>query len=148
MNNDDVVKTLNELIETSKDGQLGFEKSAEQVKDTELAALLRQRAVECRQAATELQAQVSQYGGSPETSGSASGALHRTWVQVRSSLSAMSDHAVLDECERGEDHALASYRDALKTELPATLRTLVERQLDGVQRNHDQIKALRDRLPK
>jgi uncharacterized protein (TIGR02284 family) len=148
MDNNDVVKTLNELIETSKDGQLGFEKSAEQVKDSELAALLRQRAVECRQAATELQAQVSQYGGSPETSGSTTGALHRTWVQVRSTLSTMSDHAVLDECERGEDHALAAYRSAMNAELPATLRTLVQRQLDGVQRNHDQIKALRDRLPK
>lgn len=148
MNNDDVVKTLNDLIETSKDGELGFDKSAEQVKDTELKALLRQRAVECRQAATELSAQVTQYGGSPQTSGTTSGALHRTWVQVRGSLSALSDRAVLEECERGEDHALERYRAAMKEELPTTLRTLVERQLDGVQRNHDQIKALRDKLPK
>jgi uncharacterized protein (TIGR02284 family) len=148
MNNQDVVKTLNDLIETSKDGQFGFEKSAGQVKDSELAALLRQRAVECGQAATELAAQVTQYGGSPETGGSTSGALHRTWVQVRSSLSTLSDHAVLEECERGEDHALARYRAAMNDELPTTLRTLVQRQLDGVQRNHDQVKALRDKLPK
>ncbi|MDB5818105.1 MAG: aldehyde dehydrogenase [Rhizobacter sp.] len=148
MNNNDVVKALNDLIETSKDGEMGFDKSADQVKNSELKALFKQRAAECRQSASELQAQVTQYGGSPQTGGSTVGALHRTWVQVRGSISTLSDHAVLEECERGEDHALARYRAALKEELPATLMTLVERQLQGVQRNHDQIKSLRDKLPK
>ncbi|MDB5998551.1 MAG: hypothetical protein JWP52_250 [Rhizobacter sp.] len=148
MDNKDVVDTLNDLIEVSKDGQKGFQASAEQAKDTELKALFTQRAAECGQAASELQSQVSQYGGSPETGGSMAGAMHRGWVALKGSMSSMTDHAVLEECERGEDHALARYRAAMKEELPPTLRTLVERQMQGVQRNHDQIKALRDRLAK
>ena len=39
---------------------------------------------------------------------------------------------------------MARYRKALKEELPANVRALVERQLMGAQRNHDQVKALRD----
>ena len=65
-------------------------------------------------------------------------------MAVRGSLTGYSDQAMLDECERGEDAALARYRKALKEELPEQLMTLVQRQEMGVQRNHDQIKALRD----
>ncbi len=53
---------------------------------------------------------------------------------------------MLDECERGEDAALARYRKALKETLPADVRSILERQYQGAQRNHDQIKALRDAL--
>lgn len=55
------------------------------------------------------------------------------------------DTAMLEEAERGEDRALACYRKALETRLPPELRVLVQRQLIGAQRNHDQIRLLRDR---
>ena len=54
---------------------------------------------------------------------------------------------MLAECERGADTALAAYRKALKEELPAEVRQVLERQMQGVQANHDQIKALRDSTP-
>jgi uncharacterized protein (TIGR02284 family) len=54
---------------------------------------------------------------------------------------------MLEECERGEDTAVRRFRDALEKPLPEMIRSLVERQLLGAQRNHDQIKALRDRYP-
>ena len=52
---------------------------------------------------------------------------------------------MLEECERGEDAAVARYRKALKSSLPANVRTLVERQAEGAQRNHDEVRDLRDR---
>jgi uncharacterized protein (TIGR02284 family) len=64
---------------------------------------------------------------------------------VKGTLAGYSDKAMLEECERGEDAALARYRDALKEDLPPTCRTVVERQYEGVKRNHDQIRTLRDR---
>ena len=85
-----------------------------------------------------------EYGGKPDDGGSASGAVHRGWVSVKGTLAGYSDKAMLEECERGEDAAVARYRKALKEELPANVRALVERQLMGAQRNHDQVKALRD----
>ena len=51
---------------------------------------------------------------------------------------------MLAECERGEDVALRSYRNALDKVLPTEVRTIVERQYQGVLRNHDQVKALRN----
>jgi len=146
--NDDVIDTLNDLIETSRDGEYGFRTSAEHAQSSELKTMLMRHAEECRSAAQELMALVRQLGGKAEESGSVSGALHRGWVSVRSALSGHTDQATLDECERGEDVAVASYRKALKQELPAAIRSVVERQAQGAQRNHDQIKALRDAIKK
>jgi uncharacterized protein (TIGR02284 family) len=145
MSNDDIVDTLQDLIETSKDGEYGFTACAKHTSSSELRSLFLQRAAECKTASAELQPYVVQYGGKGEVGGSASGALHRGWVAVRGSLTGFSDQAMLDECERGEDAALARYRKALKQELPEPVLALVQRQELGVQRNHDQIKALRDR---
>lgn len=144
MDNDDVIGVLNDLLETSRDGEFGFHASAEHAQGPTLKALLERRAAQCRQAAEELTQHIQRLGGSPHKGGTASGALHRGWVAVRGTLAGYSDQAMLEECERGEDAALARYRKALKQPLPSDVRQLVEAQCEGVQRNHDQIRTLRD----
>jgi len=53
---------------------------------------------------------------------------------------------VLNECERGEDVAKQVYGDALKKDLPMDVRSMVERQYQGVLENHDRVKAMRNSL--
>ncbi|WP_200626679.1 ferritin-like domain-containing protein [Pseudomonas sp. LAM2023] len=148
--NKDVIDVLNDLIEYSKDGEKGFRESADDVKNPELKAFFVQRAGECANAAGELQSEVRRLGGDPETSTSLSGDLHRGWVNFKSMLTGKSEEAVLNEVERGEDYALKAYKDAreklVKLGRTASDQTynLVEKQLQGVQRNHDQVKALRN----
>ena len=144
MDNDDVVETLNDLIENCKDGEYGFRTCAENAKSTNLKSTFTQRAGECNKAAQELQTLVTRFGGTPDTGGSASGALHRGWVAVRGAVALNDDQAMLNECERGEDIALNRYRKALEEDLPPEVEQAVRRQYDGAKRNHDQIKALRD----
>lgn len=139
-----IIATLNDLIETCKDGEYGFRASAEHASSPELRRLLSARAEECRGAAAELQTLVMQHGGKAEEGGSASGAMHRGWVAVKAKLKGYDDLAMLEECERGEDVALERYRDALEEALPAPIRAIVERQFDGVKRNHAQIRAMRN----
>ncbi|MGZ5271429.1 MAG: PA2169 family four-helix-bundle protein, partial [Ramlibacter sp.] len=98
----------------------------------------------CRRGADELNQQIRSLGGKTEDSGSAMGAMHRGWISVKTTLSTYDDKAVLEECERGEDNAVARYRKALKQPLPDQIRQIVERQFQAVQRNHDQVKRLRD----
>ena len=138
------INTLNNLIETCKDGEYGFKASADHALDPQIKSLFMARAEDCRRAAAELQTIVMQQGGKPEDSGTATGAAHRGWVAVKGTLAGYTDLAMLDETERGEDTALARYRSALKDELPTDIRSVVEAQMQGVQRNHDQIRALRD----
>lgn len=145
MDQDDIVDVLNDLIENSRDGQYGFQTCAEHVKSTELRDLFLARAGECQSAVSELQVLVSQCGGKPDDGGSLSGAVHRGWVAVRGTLAGYTDVGMLEECERGEDVAKARYKKALEQALPEPIRTIVERQYQGVLRNHDQIRLLRDR---
>ena len=141
----DVIGTLNDLLESCRDGEYGFRASAEQAQSQDLKTLLLRHANECNQAAVELQGEVTRRGGKPAEGGTAAGALHRGWVSIRTALTKYDDKAVLEECERGEDTALARYRKALKNDdLPADVRALIERQQQGAKRNHDEIKALRD----
>ena len=144
IDNSDVLDTLEDLSECCKDGEYGFRTAAEQVKRLDLKTVLMQRAQDCQKAAQELHEQTRALGGTPDDSGTTAGAVHRGWVAVKTMFTTYDDKAVLDECERGEDHALGCYRKALKQSLPVALRQLVERQMQGAQRNHDQIKQLRD----
>lgn len=145
MDNDDVVDVLNDLLETCRDGEYGFREVSEHTKTPALKTTFLQRSNECLKAGSELQSLVVRYGGEIAEGGTTSGALHRGWVSVRGALGGLSDLAMLNECERGEDAALARYRKAVKEDgLPSDVRALIERQLQGVQRNHDQIKLLRD----
>lgn len=76
--------------------------------------------------------------------------MHRGWVNLKSMVTGKDDEAVLNEVERGEDHALRAHREArerlVKLGLTATdtAYALVERHLQAVQRNHDEVKVLRD----
>jgi uncharacterized protein (TIGR02284 family) len=141
---DDVIATLNDLIETSKDGEEGFRTCAEGVKNAQLKAMFNEAAERCAEGAAQLQAKVRELGGDPDTSGSASGSLHRAWVNIKSSLTGMDEAAVLAECERGEDVAKRAYETALKKDLPADVRAMVERQYRGVIQNHDRVRELRN----
>lgn len=146
MNNDEVISTLNDLIETCKDGEEGFRTCAEDMKDTQIKSLFMNRAQGCAQAAGELQQLVRTYGGDPETSSGLGGALHRRWVDLKSLVTGKDDKSILDECERGEDVAVRSYRSALEKNLPVDVRNIVERQYQGVLQNHDQVKRLREQF--
>ncbi|CAB3761432.1 PA2169 family four-helix-bundle protein [Paraburkholderia solisilvae] len=139
-----VIAVLNQLVETSKDGEQGFLKAAEDAHDTKLKELLRARADTCTRAARELQDLVMQLGGKPESGGSVSGALHRGWVDLKSAVGSRTDHAILADCEKGEDVAKKRYGEALEKELPADVRAVVEQQYQGVLKNHDRIRDLRD----
>ena len=143
--NDDVESVLNDLIETSIDGEKGFLKAAKDAHDAELKSLFTDGAHRCREGAVELQSQLQSQGLRPDTSGSAAGALHRGWISVREVLASRDDKAILEECERGEDFAKAAYKKALGKDLPSDIRAIIERQYQGVTANHDRVRDLRDR---
>jgi uncharacterized protein (TIGR02284 family) len=141
---DDVVDVLNDLLENARDGEYGFKTCADQVETARAKEIFAARAEGCRVAVEELIVLIRQYGGEPASGGTVSGAMHRGWVAVKGAVGADSELSILESCERGEDTAIARYRKALKSELPADVRGVVERQAEGAQRNHDQIRDLRN----
>jgi uncharacterized protein (TIGR02284 family) len=139
-----VIAILNELIETSKDGEKGFALAAQDSKESKLTMLFSEGEQSCRAAVAELQDQVRMLGGIPEEGGTMKAAVHRGWISLKSAASSRDSKAILEECERGEDYAKAKYADAMKQDLPEAVRALVERQYQGVVANHDRVRDVRN----
>ena len=143
VDNNDVIAILNELIETSKDGEEGFRSSAENVEDARLKEFFLRRSQEVGESVRELQAIVRSLGGIPVNATSIGGTLHRRWIELKTALTNNDNLAVLNETERGEHIALAAYESALELALPAEIREVVLRQLEGAKRNTGLVKQLR-----
>ena len=135
---------LNDLIETLKDGQKGFKEAAEAVKDPHLKSLFVEYSQQRSRFATALQGQVQTLGNEPETSSSTAGALHRGWINLKSAVTGGDDHAILAECERGEDSAVEEYKKAMDDGLSQPLYELVSSQYADIKAAHDRIRNLRD----
>ena len=141
----EIISTLNSLIETLKDGQEGFRQASEAVKDSQLKTLFSEFSLQRSKFAGELQNYAITLGEpDPENTSSTAGALHRAWINIKSAVSSRDDHAILSECERGEDSAVAEYKRAMEGNLPSPLADIISRQYTDVKAAHDHVKALRD----
>jgi uncharacterized protein (TIGR02284 family) len=136
------ISTLNDLIETCRDGEKGFRTAAEGVKDPRVKSVFERYARQRAEMVRELQEQVRKLGGTPDQSGSVSASLHRGWLNIKSLVTGNDDNAIIAEAERGEDVAKAAYAKALKEDLPAGVRTLIQSQADIVKLAHDEVRAL------
>jgi len=144
MANDNIISTLNNLIETCKDGQEGYKQAAEGVENSKLKSLFYEYSQQRAQFVGELQTLVRELGGDPETTSSVAGAMHRGWINIKSAITGQDEGAILNECERGEDVAKNAYKDALAQDLSSNVATVVRRQAEAVGQAHDKVKGLRD----
>src|SRR5205814_4678296 len=141
----EIVSVIDDLIETLKDGQEGFKQAAESVKNPQLKSLFNDYAQQRARFIVELRSKAQTPDErEPDVSGSATGALHRGWINLKSALSRGDDHAILAECERGEDSAVEEYQKALNDGLSEPVREIVSRQYAEIKATHDRIRDLRD----
>ncbi len=139
---------VEDLYQTLQDGHLGFSRAAEKLAEDghdDIASKMRDFSQQRQRMARELIERAQMAGITVETDeGSAAGALHRGWIAMKDALTGDDAHAVLAAAERGEDHAVAEYQDALEAELPAELKAFVDKQALEVKSAHDTVKQLRD----
>ncbi|MCR5889826.1 PA2169 family four-helix-bundle protein [Hymenobacter sp. J193] len=136
---------VNELIETLKDGQKGYAEAMTDVEDTQLKDTFKKYAAQRSEFITELEDQMFKLNLKPDEESSVTGTVHRAWINLKGALTSKDNKSILNECERGEDYAVKAYQTALKAQdLPGQLKTVVEKQYQGVQAAHDEIRTLRD----
>jgi uncharacterized protein (TIGR02284 family) len=141
----ETVSTINDLIETLKDGQEGFKQAAEAVRDPRLKSLFSEYSQQRYRFASELQDAARRLGEpEPEQTSSTAGAMHRAWINLKSAVTQGDDGAILAECERGEDSAVSEFKKALDADGSSPLHGIVLRQYTEVKSAHDRIRNLRD----
>lgn len=137
------IERLNHLIAIAKDGKYGYENAAGDVNDPTLQQMFRQYSLERARYAEELKKEVARLGGSPENGGGPLGALHRTWMDIKSSLTSGEKEAILNTCITGEEAAVKTYREALEDDnITGTTRQLVSQQSGGIQFALNSIRSL------
>ncbi|TYP77230.1 ferritin-like domain-containing protein [Aquimarina intermedia] len=128
-----VAKQLNELLEKNYDAEKGYKTAAENVKNNDLKAYFNKRAQERYNFGHEIKNEIKSFGESPDKGTSVKGDLHRTWMNIKSALSANSEESILEETIRGEKAAAEEYTEVLKeTSLPLSTTTILKKHRDNI----------------
>jgi uncharacterized protein (TIGR02284 family) len=144
MDENKAISVIENLIETCKDGQKGYQDAASHVKRSDLKTYFNEQSLERARFAGELEAELIRLGKpDKKVSGSVSGTLRRAWIDTKVSLGG-GDKTILESVEAGEDNAKEAYQKALIGDLPENVAQIVRRQAASVQRAHDKVKTLRD----
>ena len=129
---EDTISCLNGLIETCRNGQLGYTEAARLVDDTRLQTIFEGYSKERAGFVKALQAEVEKLGGKPAESGSLGAALHRGWMELKAAATLGSGGAILAACETGEDSAWTHYKEATDSGISGASRALVDKQWEKV----------------
>ena len=140
----EVEEALRLVIETLIDGQEGFQKIGDELKDETLKRYFLAESLKRAQFRGDLETVLHQEGVHDiKESGTAAGAIHRAWGDLKGMFGG-GDHTLLETAEQGEDAAKQAYADALDRELPFPIRQILVTQAAHIESSHDYVKAARD----
>lgn len=133
-NRKEIVDTLDGLIEILEDGKLGYTNAAEHVENTAMKSEFLQHARERALYIVELQDEINRIGKSTDAAGGGVlGAIHRAWIDIKSTFTSGDIEAIVNACITGEEAAVEKYESALeKEELQPTQSALISKQLNGI----------------
>jgi uncharacterized protein (TIGR02284 family) len=129
---EDTIAQLNHLIESARNGELGYAEAARLVKDSRLQTIFQDYSKERAGFVKALQAEVEKLGGTPAESGTIGGTLYRGWMELKGAVTLGSGGAILAACETGEDSAWTHYKHVIDSDISGTSRSLVEKQWEKV----------------
>jgi len=136
---------LNELLERTYDAEKGFKKAAENADNSALKSYFNEKSRERYDFGHELKSEIRSFGQEVEKGGSVTGALHRTWMDVKSLFSADDAESMLEESIRGEKAALDEYDDVLsETSLPMSTKNILMSQRNKISSGLSKIRTLED----
>ena len=72
------------------------------------------------------------------------GTAHRGFIELKAALTSGDEHAILSECERGEDYAVEAFKDALSQDLPQGVCKAIKSQSLRILETHNKVRELRD----
>jgi uncharacterized protein (TIGR02284 family) len=145
-NSQHIADELQDLIEICRDGQNGYRDGAEHVHDPELKRVLNEVSLERAKFAGDLENEAVRWGKPDvDRSGTALGAIHRGWANLKAALGG-GDDAILSSMETGDEYARKHYDQAIKDgQMPEDIVGILRNQAQAIVGTLDRIRALRRR---
>ncbi len=135
------LKSLTRLLIDSEEG---LSDASQNIGNAEIAALFRSIAGERSGMVIELQDLLRDQDEEAPVSGTISGALHRTWIDLRNSISGQDAHSILLEAERGENYMRREYEIALCLDWGVALHNVLSNHYLKVKSAYDRVVGLRN----
>ncbi len=135
---------LRSVIQVLIDGQDGFKKFGEQIKDEALKEYFLAESLTRAQFRGVLESILHQEGVHDiKESGTAAGTFLRAWGDLKSTLGG-GDSSLLATAEQGEHEAIEAYAKATEIYLPLPVRQVLVTQAAHIDKSHEFIKAALD----
>jgi len=118
---------LKDLVTKNEDAIKGFENASKNSDQVGIKSYFEEKVIERMQFLRELRASVPDLDlGSVKIDGSAAGAAHRTWMDVKAFFAGDNDDAMLEEAVRGDKAAIQDYDKALvETMMPPRIKEII-----------------------
>lgn len=124
--------SLETLVDTTHDSVEGYRKASDTAKSPELKRILSEQAAKRQATLDALNAELTRLGGNLVTKGTATGGLHRLWMDL-TDLFESGDKAAVERVEEGEDYLADKFEDVLRAaNLDPATRTVVEAALSEI----------------
>lgn len=136
-----LTRILNKLASACNESWEGFGKAAKGVHSDELRKWFTDISAQRLHFSNILADEITRLGGQPSQGGTASGILHRGWVDLEARIRPKDDASFGSNCAGGEESTMKHFERALEAEMPTELRTIVERQLNVIRSTVEQLRS-------
>ncbi len=142
--NDQLVEHLKTLHTHAIDARHGYEEALHDAEGRGLTPLFQDMIALHAKNADELAAELREAGQTADDKGSFMSSVHRTIMSVRSLFDGLGE-SVLPGLIDGETRNVSAYKDALQDiDIPAHVRSLLERQCDRIETEITRMRIARD----
>lgn len=118
MEKDKKIDLLNDLLAKCYDSEKGYKDAIDDIQDPALQNVFRSYAQQRYDFGHEIKDHIRQLGGEVKKGDTLAAKVHRSWMDLKSTVSSNDEHAILEEAKRGEENALKNYTKAL-ADLPS-----------------------------
>jgi uncharacterized protein (TIGR02284 family) len=140
----EVESALRSVIQALIDGQEGFKKIGQQLKDEALRDYFLAESLTRAQFRGVLESILHQDGvHDVKESGTAAGTVLRAWSDIKATFGG-GDSSLLSTAEEAEDQTVAAYNKAIDSYLPLPVRQILTTQSAHIEKSHEFIKAASD----
>ena len=136
---------LGGIFEKNIDAWKGYQNAAKNAEDHNLKLFFERKSRERHMFNQDLKREITVNYGEIEEDGSATGTIHRAWMDIKSFFTGNNDEAMLEECIRGDKAAQEEYEDILEDQdLPLSIAALIRDQKVKIQNDLYKIKTMED----
>ena len=145
--NSGLVETLKEVGKIIRDSEEGYRHSANDIDDWQLRSMFLELARIRGEQGDEVDRLLQRFGGeAAPKGGSAGGTLHRTFVDLKAAITGHNRQAVIAEVVRGESYAESVFDKALRADLPADVRQVIQRHHNSVRDSRDRVRRMQQEM--